>query len=230
MNSTRSPKPGWVSRDPHSPPMREARHSTGPGCQGGQTNSGALTAAPPLVVETANRAGLSDVHPPQGPRGARAAPNAAQTLTRGTSRALPDLVCVQKTTGAHPLHVWASLGGQNPLKWGGTLHVSGPRGPYTPGGPDIGQRDIKGSPGPSLCPGNNWCTPFACLGLPRWPKPVEMGVNVTRFRPKGALHNPHDRPTHAWRHSTVPGDDGPQVGSVVHTVASPVAVETAKNR
>ena len=83
MNSTRSPKPGWVSRDPHSPPMREARHFTGPGCQGGQTNSGALTAAPPLVVETANIAGLSDIHPPQGPGGARATPTAPRRAKRG---------------------------------------------------------------------------------------------------------------------------------------------------
>ena len=58
---------GWVSRDPHSPPMRDARHSTGPGYQGEQTDGGVRTAAPPLVVETANRAGLREFYPPQAP-------------------------------------------------------------------------------------------------------------------------------------------------------------------
>ena len=47
--------------------MRDARHSTGPGYQGEQTDGGVRTAAPPLVVETANRAGLREFYPPQAP-------------------------------------------------------------------------------------------------------------------------------------------------------------------
>ena len=56
--------------------MRDARHSTGPGHQGEQTNGGVRTAAPPLVVETANRAGLGNLSDNSGPGGARAAPKA----------------------------------------------------------------------------------------------------------------------------------------------------------
>ena len=55
-----------LARSPQPPDARRAALHW-PRVPGGQTNSGALTAAPPLVVETANRAGLSDVHPPQGP-------------------------------------------------------------------------------------------------------------------------------------------------------------------
>ncbi len=56
--------------------MRDARHSTGPGYQGEQMNGGVRTAAPPLVVETANRAGLKEIHPPQAPEGAVRGPPA----------------------------------------------------------------------------------------------------------------------------------------------------------
>ena len=49
--------------------MRDARHSTGPGYQGQQTDGGVRTAAPPLVVETANRACLREFYPNQAPEG-----------------------------------------------------------------------------------------------------------------------------------------------------------------